>query len=132
MTKPNKRVKRRTKYAEEFKRKIAKEYLAGKASYAILAEDYDLANKGVVREFVRWYKRRENSGVLNTLKEIQVNESGKNQEENSGDLMNQSEVEKLQKQLRLEQLKVELLETMIDHAEKELLIDIRKKSGTNQ
>ena len=79
MTKPKKRVKRRTKYAEEFKRKIAKEYLAGKASYAILAEDYNLANKDVVREFVKWYKRRENLGVLNTLKEIQVNELGINQ-----------------------------------------------------
>lgn len=70
MTKPNKRVKRGSKYPEDFKRKIAKEYLAGKASYAILAEDYNLLNKGVVREFVRWYKRREKLGFQNTLKEI--------------------------------------------------------------
>lgn len=61
-----------------------------------------------------------------------MKESGKDQDENSGDFKDQSELEKLRKQLRLEQLKVELLETMIDHAERELLIDIRKKSGTNQ
>ena len=132
MTKPKKRVKRRRKYAEEFKRKIAKEYLAGRASYAILAEDHNLANKGVVKEFVKWYRRREKLGILTALKENEVRDLGKNQEKKSGDLKEKSEIEKLRKQLRLEQLKVELLETMIDPAEQELLIDIRKKSGTNQ
>ena len=129
MTKPKKRVKRRTKYSEGLKRKISKEYLAGKASYAILAEEHGLANKGVVKEFVKWYKR---CLSLEPTNENQVKDSGKNQDSKSGDLQLNPEVEKLKKELELERLKVEMLETMIDEAERVLLIDIRKKSGTNQ
>lgn len=129
MTKPKKRVKRRTKYSEGLKRKISKEYLAGKASYAILAEEHGLANKGVVKEFVKWYKRRLNEEPTN---KNQVKDSGKNQDSKSGDLQSNQEVEKLKKELELERLRVEMLETMIDEAERVLSIDIRKKSGTNQ
>lgn len=129
MTKPKKREKRRTKYSEGLKRKISKEYLAGKASYAILAEEHGLANKGVVKEFVRWYKRELNSVLLNAN---QVKGSGKDEDLKSGDLKVNQEVERLRKELELERLRVEMLETMIDEAERSLSIDIRKKSGTNQ
>ncbi len=111
------------------KRKISKEYLAGRASYAILAEEHGLANKGVVKEFVRWYKRRLNQDPIN---ENQVEDSEENQVSNSGDLKSSPEVENLRKELELSQLKVEMLETIIEEAERILLIDIRKKSGTNQ
>jgi hypothetical protein len=42
------------------------------------------------------------------------------------------ETKALQKQVEMLKLKVEALETMIDIAEKQLKIDIRKKSGTKQ
>jgi transposase-like protein len=121
VTNPKKRIKRRTKYSESLKRKISKEYLAGRASYAILAEEHGLANKGVVKEFVKWYKRRLNQDPIN-----------ENQVSKSGDLKSNPAVEELQKELELSRLKVEMLETIIDEAERILLIDIRKKSGTNQ
>jgi transposase-like protein len=129
MVNPKKREKRRTKYSEGLKRKISKEYLAGKASYAILAEEHGLANKGVVKEFVKWYKRQLNLGPNN---QNQVKYSGKNQDSKSGDLQSNPKVERLKKELELERLRVEMLETMIDEAERVLLIDIRKKPGTNQ
>lgn len=50
----------------------------------------------------------------------------------SQDLPVEEELKELRKQLRMSELKVELLETMIDEAESELSIRIRKKSGTNQ
>jgi len=132
MVNPKKREKQRNRYSEGLKRKIAKEYLSGKASYGILAEEHNLANKDVVKEFVKWYKlrlERENIQVKN------VKESGKNQgnqDLNSGDLKNEKEVKTLREKLALADLKIEMLETMIDQAEAVLSIDIRKKSGTNQ
>jgi len=109
VTKSKKRVKRRTKYSESLKRKISKEYLAGKASYAILAEEHNLANKGVVREFVKWYKRVVEQESIN---ENQVKDSGENQVSKSGDLQSNPEVERLRKELELSRLKVEMLETI--------------------
>ena len=47
--KNKKRVKNYNRYPNELKRKLVKEYLAGKASYCILAEEHGLRNKGVVK-----------------------------------------------------------------------------------
>lgn len=51
-----KRTKSYSRYSVDLKRKIAKSYLAGEASYHILAEENGLKNKDVVKEFVRWYQ----------------------------------------------------------------------------
>ena len=135
MTKLKKRVKSYNRYAEDLKRKIAKEYLSGQASYRILAEEHGLRNKDVVKEFVKWYKRKlsEEETSLTTMEKTR-----NNQEKKSGDQGKKEETElrkeltDLRKKLSRSELKVEMLETMLDVAESELLIDIRKKSGTNQ
>jgi transposase len=44
----------------------------------------------------------------------------------------QARIEELEIQLKHAELKSEMLETMIDLAEEEFKLDIRKKSGTNQ
>ena len=59
MTGQIKKVKPRGPYPEDFKRKIAKEYLAGKASAGYLAGEHGLKNKGVVKEFVKWYRHKD-------------------------------------------------------------------------
>ncbi len=53
MAKIAKRKFRQNRYDEGLKRKIARQYLAGEASCRVLAEDYNLKNKDVVR----WYRR---------------------------------------------------------------------------
>lgn len=50
----------------------------------------------------------------------------------SSELSAQEQLKQLKRQLELSQLKVEVLETMIDLAEKEFQIVIRKKSGAKQ
>jgi transposase-like protein len=123
-----KKVKPRGRYPEELKRKIAKEYLAGKASAGYLAEEHGLNNKGVVKEFVKWYLRKDELCVQN-----QGAMSGKKAStEAASDLSAQEQLKQLKRQLELSQLKVEALETMIDLAEKEFQVDIRKKSGAKQ
>lgn len=132
MVNPKKREKSRNRYSEGLKRKIAKEHLSSKANYGILAEEHYLANKGVVKEFVKWYKRQLE---ISPLKEIQVKDLGKNQENqeiNLSDLEKEKELKEFREKLILSELKCEMLETIIDQAESILSIDIRKKSGTNQ
>lgn len=126
--KNKKRVKNYNRYPNELKRKLAKEYLAGNASYGILAEEHGLRNKGVVKEFVKWYKKilaTENEQMKQSKHEVKKTEiSSENKDM-------ELELKELRKKLEMSELKVELLETIIDEAETELSIDIRKKSGTN-
>jgi transposase-like protein len=123
-----KKVKPRGRYPEELKRKIAKEYLAGKASAGYLAEEHGLKNKGVVKEFVKWYLRKDELCVQNQ----DAMSDKKASTEAASDLSAQERLKQLKHQLELSQLKVEALETMIDVAEKEFQIEIRKKSGAKQ
>jgi transposase-like protein len=123
-----KKVKPRGRYPEELKRKIAKEYLAGKASAGYLAEEHGLKNKGVVKEFVKWYLRKDELCVQNQ----DAMSDKKASTEAASDLSAQERLKQLKRQLELSQLKVEALETMIDLAEKEFQIEIRKKSGAKQ
>ncbi len=58
MTGQKKRVKNYHRYSVSLKRKVAKSYLSGEASYAILAEENGLRDKGVVKEFVKWYRQK--------------------------------------------------------------------------
>jgi transposase-like protein len=123
-----KRTKLRNRYPEELKRKIAKDYLAGLASYAVLAEEHGLANKGVVKEFVKWYRRKYELSDENHYTMPEKKPSKSADEEQSL----RQQIKELERKLAFSELKVESLETMIDLAEEQLKIDIRKKSGAKQ
>ena len=128
MRKKVKRVKNYHRYPEGLKRKIAKSYLAGEASYGILAEENGLKNKGVVKEFVKWYRKKlENELAISPIMSLEKKPTDSSTEEEL-----QRKIELLEKQLALSSLKVEGLETLIDLAEEELEISIRKKSGSKQ
>jgi len=122
----HKRVKSGNRYPDEFKRKLAQEYLSGRFSYAVAAEEYGLKDKRVVREFVKWYLKKSELSLTNEsvpMKKVKPSSEELNLEER---------IKQLESDLRMSKLKVEALETMIDIAEDQLKIDIRKKSGTQQ
>ena len=126
MIKSNKRVKKQNRYPNSLKRKIAKSYLSGEASYAVLAEENGLRDKGVVKEVVKWY-RRKLSEAADFDERLEI-------EENANILSDkelQLRVKELEKALNRAELKAEMLETMIDLAEEKYKVEIRKKSGTN-
>ena len=127
MSKQKKRVKNYRRYSVSLKRKIAKSYLSGEASYAILAEENGLRDKTVVKEFVKWYRRK---------LELEPDfEEGFEVSENSNNLSEETlkaRVEDLEKRLKRSELKTEMLETLIDLAEAEFNLEIRKKSGAKQ
>ncbi|MFT7606781.1 MAG: hypothetical protein ACI8VT_004384, partial [Saprospiraceae bacterium] len=65
--------------------------------------------------------------------DINKMEEGLEKQDNKSDQSSKDqELADLRKKLELSELKVEMLETMIDQAEAILSIEIRKKSGTNQ
>lgn len=117
------------RYGKALKRKIAEEYLRGKFSYAVAAEEYGLNNKDVAKEFVRWYKR---TLYLEQMEEKEHKKSSPQETSASTALPIQEQVLELERQLEQAKLKIAGLETMIDIAEQELKISIRKKSGTKQ
>lgn len=124
-----KKVKHQNRYPNELKRKIALEYLSGRFSYAVLAEDHGLKNKNVVKEFVRWHLKNSELSEPNESLPMAKSKtiSGTPQEQEL-----QKRIKELEAQLEYSKLKVEALETMIDIAEEQLHIDIRKKSGSQR
>jgi transposase-like protein len=116
------------RYPKSLKRKIAEEYLSGKFSYAVAAEEYGLKNKGVVKEFVKWHKK---SSYLEQMKQEMPIVRPEDQE-STAQPPTQDQLLVLQEQLAAAKLKIAALETLIDLAEENLQIDIRKKSGTKQ
>lgn len=124
-----KKVKTRQRYADEFKRKVALDYLSGRFSYSVAAEEYGLSSRGVVREFVKWYRRNNELGLENAPVDMAKSKST-SAVSSAADL--QKQISELEAALRLSNLKVEALETMIDIAEEQLHVDIRKKSGSQR
>jgi len=122
-----KRKKSQNRYSEGLKRKIAKAYLNGEASYAILAEENGLRDKSVVKEFVKWYRRK-----LVDEPNFEIKLDNKNTELSLSKKELEAQIKELEKKLKYSELKTEMLETLIDLASEELKIDIRKKSDTKQ
>ncbi len=105
-------------YDNALKIAISREYLTGSLGYGTLAKKYGLALH-TVNGFVRWYKKRypEHLQPSDNFKDQQPADSNK---------------ESLAKQLKEANLKIAGLEMLIETAQKELGIDIVKKSGTKQ
>lgn len=114
------------RYAKSLKRKVAEEYLSGKFSYGVAAEEYGLKDKAVVREFVKWYKR---TLYLEQMEDDHLKKEPPMQD-SSTESPTKEQLQALERQLAEAKLKIAGLEALIDIAEQELQIDIRKKSGT--
>jgi len=106
----------KSKHPDNFRKKVAEEYLTGSMTLAELGKLYDLP-LGTVSSFVRWYKKRFDLSALQPNSEV------------FPDLDPSSKTADLERMLHFAKLKIEALETMIDIAEQEFKLDIRKKSG---
>jgi transposase len=107
------------KYPNSFKIAVAREYLSGDLSSKELSEKYDLPHKDSAHYFVRWYKEHYPNGLReDVVAEIPPEISATHKS--------------LSNQLKDANLKIAGLEMMIEIAQKELGIDIRKKSGTKR
>lgn len=110
-------------YDESLKIAVARDYLTGNFSASQVAEKYNLPNGNVVSYFVKWYKKHHD------LELYQTPGSSPAASEQRIDSQQQTN---LNQELSDARLKIAALEIMIQIAEQELGIDIRKKSGTKQ
>lgn len=101
------------------KEAIIAEYLLGKTSYRKLGKLYDIDFR-MIHSWVTKYKGEE----------VKKHRPRKTQEKDN--VAFPSDVKELQEELRKAKLYNKLLNTMIDIAEDQLNIDIRKKSGTKR
>ena len=99
------------KYDPALKIAIAREYLSTDLGYDSLAKKYNIA-QGTIPSFIRWYQQRYPDGVATPQQQDATATSSPN------------------KDLQQAQLKIEALELLIEHAGKELGVDLVKKFGT--
>ena len=112
--------KGRDKYDPAVKRKVCEELLTGRITVNELRIKYQIPGNGTV---YRWLKRyQEEQAELVSLSTMtnspELNDNGEKSNE------------ELRRELELSKAKVAALETMIDIAEEQFKIEIRKKSGT--
>lgn len=118
--------RRRTFYSEEFRKKVLDVYYGGEESVAQISERFD-----VNIETVRSWVFRANSERDKMSKLDETNNLTMKKEKTSSDHL-EKRIQALEKELEDERMRSICLDKMIDIAEQELKIDIRKKSGAKQ
>jgi hypothetical protein len=98
--------------------------LDGEASYQVLANEYDLKNKDVVKEFVRWYRR--------ILAKESLSFEMKNKDDNNENVEENRSKEELLELLKHERLRNEMLEALIIEANKLYETNIKKNFGSKR
>jgi transposase len=113
------------KFEPSFKRKVVQELYSGVLSLSEMGRKYNLGNSTITR-WEQWYKEDQEQLLPSTA----MKSSDKEPEITVADLSAPQRNESLEEELRQAKLKIICLETMIDLAEQNLQIDIRKKPGT--
>ena len=116
--KKNRKEGRPFKYEASFRRKVSLEYLSGEFSYGELMRKYQIKS---ISNIKRWVKEHQDQQQELLSSGMEPNQDKPKQDKS---------VKDLEAELKLAKLKILALETMIDVAEEQLNIEIRKKSGT--
>lgn len=114
---------KRKRYTNLEKHTIARAIIEGRMSSGEACIAYRISSQGLINSWVRKY-RLEN--------ELAFHEESPSMASEKKTSESCSELDLLKKALKDAELKIEALNTMIDVAEEELKIDIRKKSGAKQ
>jgi transposase-like protein len=122
-------MKRNVKrYPDEFKIKVVKEYLETDLSQAAIMEKYDIRGAGCIPNWIRKFGLQKPSDEEIKLRELMTKETRKSARE----IELEAKVRDLERALEYEQLRSYALDTLIDVAERDLKVDIRKKPGSKQ
>ena len=122
-------MKRRVNfYPDELKLKIVQEYLNTDISRRDLKKKHGFSGNDCVKQWMlKFGLSKPNEGQIGIYKTM-AKETGKRDKEKELELR----INQLEKDLHMERLRTCALDKMIDIAEQELKIAIRKKSGTKQ
>ena len=118
-------------YSESFRRKVIEEYLSSNVSKMSLLRKYDIKMKSGIQRWMQLYGYKEKQPVVLTftstssyalVRKMNTDKASKKQLE--------EKIKELERLLEDEKLRSEAYERIIDKAEKELKIPIRKKPNT--
>lgn len=126
-------IKEHRHYPDSFKHSIIKEYLSGEIGYRALLKKYDIKSSGSIARWMRqlgYTKVSEKTGYLPSIPTSSLPVKKVNKEQLSDSLSQEQRIKELERLLEDEQLRSEAYRRMIEIAEKELNIPIRKKSDT--
>ena len=112
---------RRHQYDFSFKRKICEELLSGQITVGDIARKYNIPGAGTVMRWIKWFEKEQDE-LLSSQQMENSQSNADPQAEKSG--------KDVEAELQRAKAKIATLETMIDIAEKQFNIEIRKKSGT--
>jgi transposase-like protein len=117
-------------YSEAFKRQVIEEYMAGGVTQAALQRKYNIGGNCAI---LNWRRKLGHGSSLPqegtnfpVIKSVAMNQ--KKEVKSLPEL--QQRIKELERQLEDEKLRAEMYERIIDKAEKELKIPIRKKPNT--
>ena len=110
-------------FSDEIKIQVVQAYLSGNFTQKDLMLKYNIRGKQCINNWIRKFVVEEPTNQTPMAKQVKSNES-----ESSIDL----KIKRLEEELKREQFKTKALNTMIDIAERELKIDIRKKPGAKR
>jgi len=115
-------------YTDDFKLKVARAYVLSDATVSEIQEKYGIKSRSSVTDWVRKF------GLQSpTQREIEFQKAMKEQKEMSPrELELELKVKQLEKDLEKERLRTLALNTMIDIAERDLKIRVRKNYGAKQ
>ena len=123
----------RRHYPLEFKHAVIKEYLSGALGHQALLRKYDIRINGGI---IRWMRRLGytevpvKDGYLPSTKPLSLPAKKTNKDQPLDALSQEQRIKELERQLEDEQLRSEMYRRMIEIAERDLNIPIRKKSDT--
>jgi transposase-like protein len=118
-------------YTDDFKKNVLSAYNSSDESAAEIARRFDVS-KDTVKS---WVYRKLDLALLNSAKndkfaESETNRMEKNKKQSPEEM--ETRIRELEQHLALEKMRSESLGKMIEIAERELRIDIRKKAGAKQ
>lgn len=126
-------IKEQRHYPESFKHLVIREYLSGGIGYRALLKKYDIRSSGSIARWMRqlgYTEVPEKDRYLATAKPLSLPSKKVNKDQPSDALSQEQRIKELERLLEDEQLRSEAYRRMIEIAEKELNIPIRKKSDT--
>jgi transposase len=121
-------------YSEEFKRRVCAEYLATRVSKVSLLKKYNIRYRSAIQHWLRQYKYEDIGIKRPYLPPVNLLPlAAKEPDDNSAPATNQAlgkRIKELERLLADEQLRSQAYHRMIEVAEKEFKLPIRKKFNT--
>lgn len=114
---------KRKVYPIEYRRSIVRAIEQGRMTLSEAIQQCNFKDGNTINKWLRTFRQENPDSITPSLAKMKDKKSAKTESE---------EINALKKALEAAQLKVAALETLVDVAERELNIDIRKKPGAKQ